>query len=303
MTAEKNKSNRILESDLFEAIPKEKLIELAGTVENQVVPKHTVLFEQGDPGDRFYIINSGRVKVFRKDEDGLETDFSEMGPGESFGEMALLTGRPRSASVETIEETYLTVVPKDRFEQVLKDYPQISMKFINQMSGWLLRDEERLMEEKQRQTEKQGLLLVDYIIIVSLSLLFAIIYNKSNPNGINLIPDLFPDEVIQQIKPSAEMAKTETEEYLLIDARPANFFNERHIEGALNMPYALFDIMYLMFTPKINNAKHVIVYGRTISRRYDEQVARKLILRGHENIKIMRGGMRAWNGNGLPIEP
>jgi len=69
------------------------------------------------------------------------------------------------------------------------------------------------------------------------------------------------------------------------------------------MPYALFDIMYLMFTPRINNAKQVIVYGRTISRRYDELVFRKLMLNGHQNIKIMKGGMRAWDKARLPLEP
>jgi len=303
MTNENEKNDRLLTSTLLEDIPQEKLTELVDAVENRIVPARTVIFRQGDPGDSFYIISAGRVKVFRRGAGGLETDFAVMGPGESFGEMSLLTGKNRSANVETLEETRLAVVPKQNFDQVLKDYPQISMKFISQMSSWLLRDEERLMQEKQRFSGKPEMSLVDFFIILVLSLLFGIVFNQSNPNGIPLFPGFLSEEEAAYIDPSREIADTASGETLILDARPASFFNEQHIKGAVNMPFALFDIMYLMHSPRINNARQVIVYGRTISRRYDELVFRKLVLNGHQNIKILKGGMRAWDKKRLQLEP
>ena len=128
-------------SSVFGQLPKEKRDELTRAMENRVVARRTIIFRQGDPGDKFYIIHSGRVRVFRTDADGLETDLALLGAGESFGEMALLTGEARSANVEAVEETRLKVLSKEQFELILKDFPHISRTFVKQMSGWLQRDE------------------------------------------------------------------------------------------------------------------------------------------------------------------
>ena len=54
--------------------------------------------------------------MFRRDSDGFETELSVLGHGESFGEMALVTGEARSANVEAMEETHLMVLSKEQFE-------------------------------------------------------------------------------------------------------------------------------------------------------------------------------------------
>ena len=97
----------------------------------------TTIFGQGDPGDRFYVIRSGKVRVFRRDSDGFETEFAVLGAGESFGEMALVTGEARSANVEAMEETHLMVLSKKQFESILTDFPGISLTFVKQMSDGL----------------------------------------------------------------------------------------------------------------------------------------------------------------------
>src|SRR5208337_5447991 len=91
--------------------------------------------------------------VFRKDSAGLETDLSVLGPGQSFGEMALLTGEARSANVETIEETRLMVLSREQFEHILEDVPGLTLSFVKQMSGWLLRDEKIIEKEAQLQRQ------------------------------------------------------------------------------------------------------------------------------------------------------
>ncbi|MBW1829568.1 MAG: cyclic nucleotide-binding domain-containing protein, partial [Deltaproteobacteria bacterium] len=82
------KENGLSESSLFTDIPKEKLSEVGKAVQKEVVPAHNVIFRQGDPGDKFYVITSGKVRIFRKSNEGMETDLSWLGPGDSFGEMA-----------------------------------------------------------------------------------------------------------------------------------------------------------------------------------------------------------------------
>jgi len=59
----------------------------------------------------------------------------------------------------------------------------------------------------------------------------------------------------------------------------------------------------MMELSEVDKAKKIIVYGRSISSRSDEEVARKLILRGHKNIEILDGGLSTWKKKGYPVEP
>ena len=112
---------------------------LARAVEDRVVTPGTVIFRQGDSGDKFYLIRTGRVRVFREDG-GLETELSVLRAGDGFGEMALFMDQPRSATVAALEETHLMVLSKDQFQSILKDFPNVTFAFVKQMSEWLLRN-------------------------------------------------------------------------------------------------------------------------------------------------------------------
>ena len=110
MTEMNEKRNMFLESPLFEGISREKLLDIFRTVQHTIVPANTIVFRQGDPGDSFYIIYSGKARVFRERRTGEKTELAILGPGDSIGEMSLLTGEERSAYLETMEETHLLVV-------------------------------------------------------------------------------------------------------------------------------------------------------------------------------------------------
>ena len=164
MTDFEEKTRRLSETAAFREMPVEMLGEIAQVVEDRVIPAKTLLFKRGDPGDSFWVIQTGKVRVFRRDDKGTEITFSELGPGKSFGEMALLTGEPRSASVETLEESRLMVLSKEQFDRVLKSHPDLSLSFIKQLSGWLKRDEQALETEAKRMSEppKDGLVRFCY---------------------------------------------------------------------------------------------------------------------------------------------
>jgi rhodanese-related sulfurtransferase len=303
MTTHDDKKKKLSETAVFRDMPVDMLDEISGVVEDRVVPARSVVFKRGDPGDSFWVILSGKVRVFRSDDQGVEITLSELGPGQSFGEVALLTGEARSASVETLEETQSLVLTKEQFEQVLKSHPEVSLTFIKQLSGWLKRDEQALETEARRMATPPQMSWFDFVLLIGVSILFALVFNQSNPNGIPLFQKLPSKEAIPSITLFAAAEEYKQGEAVFVDAMPANFYDKRHIKGAVNMPLALFDIVYLMTFDEENKTKKIIVYGRTISKLYDLEVANKLALRGYKNTKVLEGRLSDWEKKGYPVEP
>ena len=111
MSGNDNKVNILMRSPVFRDLPKAALNAIARAVQDQVVPPNTIIHREGDPGDSLYIIRSGKVRIFGRNEKGVEIDLSIQGPGDTFGEMALLTGEPMSADIEALDETHLMILP------------------------------------------------------------------------------------------------------------------------------------------------------------------------------------------------
>ena len=98
----------------------------------ETFPKHAVIVNEGDRTDSIFIISSGRVKVFLRNEDGKEVILNIHGPGEYFGEMVLDEG-PRSASVATLETSRFLIISKADFRRFLSEQPDFAMKLINRL--------------------------------------------------------------------------------------------------------------------------------------------------------------------------
>jgi rhodanese-related sulfurtransferase len=295
--------SRLSETAVFRDMPREMVEEISKVVEIRVLPPRTMIFEKGDPGDSFWVIQSGKVRVFRSDNEGVEISLSKLGPGQSFGEMALLTGEARSASVETIEETRALVLTKDQFDQVLKTHPDVSLTFIKQLSGWLKKDEEALETEARRLVAPPRMSWFDLVLLMGVSILFALVFNHANPNGIPLFQKLPPKEALHFVPISAAAEEYEKGETVFVDAMPANFYEKERIQGAVNLPLSMFDIMYMMTFGEEEKSKQIIVYGRSISRLYDLEVADKLMVRGYKDTRVLEGGLKEWKKKGYPVEP
>ncbi|MGB4056794.1 MAG: cyclic nucleotide-binding domain-containing protein [Alphaproteobacteria bacterium] len=83
----------------------------------EVFFKGKAIIEQGDTGNRAYFIERGRVEILIKDADGRhQLKVAEMGPGDLFGEMSLITNEPRSATVRAMEDCTVTVISRDEVE-------------------------------------------------------------------------------------------------------------------------------------------------------------------------------------------
>jgi CRP/FNR family transcriptional regulator len=88
--------------------------------------KGETVFHQGDPGDALFIVASGSVKVVLPSDEGAEPAIvAVLGPGEFFGELALLDGAPHSATIVAIEATETLVLNRDAFLALIDDQPEL----------------------------------------------------------------------------------------------------------------------------------------------------------------------------------
>ena len=84
------------------------------------VPRGTVLFHEGDPGHEMFVIATGRVRL-TIGAPGYEREIGELGPGEFFGELALLSDVPRTATATAAEDSTLLVIGRDAFAMMVQD--------------------------------------------------------------------------------------------------------------------------------------------------------------------------------------
>jgi CRP-like cAMP-binding protein/CheY-like chemotaxis protein len=96
--------------------------------------KDEVICNAGDPGDKMFIIINGKVKVVVSGEDGEEKVIASLGGGDYFGEMALLTGEPRSATVITTDPSEMFILNKSDFDLIVERFPSITLSMGKIMS-------------------------------------------------------------------------------------------------------------------------------------------------------------------------
>ncbi len=108
-------------------------------------PRHTLLLQMGDPGERFYLLRKGRAKVFLGNDDGREVILAILNPGDFIGEMALLDNEPCSASVMTLEKSEFVSIGKAEFQKVLASSPDMAANLLEVMA--------RRLREADRQIE------------------------------------------------------------------------------------------------------------------------------------------------------
>jgi CRP/FNR family cyclic AMP-dependent transcriptional regulator len=116
--------------------------------------KGTILFREGELGRDMFIIQKGKVQV-RKKVGTTDKVLAELADGEFFGEMALLMGMDRSATVEVIEDSKILVVGPDTFESLLKSNIEIALKMLKKMASRLRAVDERL-ESAILEAKKEG---------------------------------------------------------------------------------------------------------------------------------------------------
>ena len=121
--------------DLFSELTEEQLGLLANLVVVQDFNRDETVVLEGDCSMKaLYLIASGTVQVYMTGIDGRETILSFLERGDFFGEMSLIDGEPRSASVRTVTDAQLMIIHREPFLTLIRQTPEIAMSLLSEMS-------------------------------------------------------------------------------------------------------------------------------------------------------------------------
>jgi CRP/FNR family transcriptional regulator, cyclic AMP receptor protein len=100
------------------------------------IPKGTILFREGEPGNTMYVLQSGKVAISKKVRD-VEKVLAILGPGEFFGEMAIISNKPRNASATIEEDAKLLLIDPKTFEAMIRGNSEIAVRMIKKLADRL----------------------------------------------------------------------------------------------------------------------------------------------------------------------
>jgi len=133
---------------LFEGLEPDLLKQIRKQVDVLQFKSGEVVFHEGDPGDSLYLVGEGSVKISKEDRAGREQVLDYIKPGNFFGEMALLEGKPRSAMATAAEPTLLGAVKEETFQHLLDLAPsRLHMNFLRSISERLRSVNSRFINE------------------------------------------------------------------------------------------------------------------------------------------------------------
>lgn len=133
-------------TQLFSELDERSLEEIAAACRLRRTDANEMLFYEEDPAGAFYIVASGKVKVFKMSAEGKEQILMIAQAGDSFGEAAVFAGRNYPASAQTLSASEILIVERNMFISLLEKKPELAMNLIARLSE-LLRKLTRLVEE------------------------------------------------------------------------------------------------------------------------------------------------------------
>ncbi|MFW6052258.1 MAG: Crp/Fnr family transcriptional regulator [Myxococcota bacterium] len=96
-------------------------------------PAGTILFREGEVGDRMFVLQSGKVRISKQGRDGDKT-LAILGPGEFLGEMAILNNKPRTGTAEVVEDARVLVIDGRTFEHMVLSNTEIAVRLIKKLA-------------------------------------------------------------------------------------------------------------------------------------------------------------------------
>jgi CRP/FNR family transcriptional regulator, cyclic AMP receptor protein len=131
---------------LFADLDAESLHELAIAAHHRAFHAGELIFHRGDPGQVMYVIRQGKVKISLTSPEGQEVSLAVLGPGECFGELALLDGQPRSADAQAIEAVQAYSLQRMDFTRAVMHHPHIAVQVMQVLSRRLRQTDEMVQD-------------------------------------------------------------------------------------------------------------------------------------------------------------
>ena len=121
-------------ASIFSDLTREDLQAIVSTFRRRRFARGETLVEVGGPGGSVFLVETGRVRISLPGSESREVTLAHLGPGDCFGEMSMLDGEPRSATVTAVEDTVVLEGTRDDFMRSLEKSPRIAMSLLVMMS-------------------------------------------------------------------------------------------------------------------------------------------------------------------------
>ena len=133
----------LLETPMFEKLEPSEMMEIIHIVEIEMYKEGDIIFEEGDTGNAWYVLYHGAVDVLKHGSSG-EKKITSLGPQSCFGEISILDGSPRSATIRAAEDSVVFRVSRDAFAELIDSDHLVAYKLLHHMAI--------LLAERQRTT-------------------------------------------------------------------------------------------------------------------------------------------------------
>lgn len=119
---------------LFKGLPQDQLDEIKSRMIDKTYKRNESIFLEGDAADGFYIVATGKVKIFKTSMDGKEQILHIYGPGNPFGEVPVFSGGKFPANAQALAKSRILFLPRNRFVKLITDNPSLSMNMLAELS-------------------------------------------------------------------------------------------------------------------------------------------------------------------------
>lgn len=140
---------------IFSNLTYEEMMEVASITTEKTFKKGEMVYMAGDKGEKLYVIHSGRVKINRFTESGKEQVIRVLGPGEFMGELSLFSSANMTDNAETLEDTTMCIIGGENLKGLMKKYPDIAFKVIEEISERLEKAENLIESISLSSVEKR----------------------------------------------------------------------------------------------------------------------------------------------------
>jgi cAMP-dependent protein kinase regulator len=149
--------NLLAASILFQSFPPEERRKLLAEVTLEEFPAGNLVIEEGTPGDCLYIIKSGEVEVFTLDAMREKLVLAKLQEGDYFGEISLISGKPRTASVKVLRAAELVRLDKKNFDRIVAGHPE-TLKVLEDSLQTRLENKLRMLGVFHNSPAKEGMI-------------------------------------------------------------------------------------------------------------------------------------------------
>jgi len=136
----------LFEAPLFAALDDEPAAALLATMGPVTLPRGDVLFTEGEPGDRLYVITEGKIKLGATSSDGRETLLAILGPGEMFGELSLFDPGPRTATATALTDARVVGLGNTDLMPWLTGRPEVAVSLLGALARRLRRTNDAMAD-------------------------------------------------------------------------------------------------------------------------------------------------------------